>query len=80
MKPSSIVVYINRRRLSCSVTGEHRSLKTLAPVVLRHHFSMVLPFRTIYVLIKNYKERVYKIKEALDPSICRTVKRHRFRE
>jgi hypothetical protein len=30
------------------------SIETLAPVALRRHFSMALPFRTIYVLSSIY--------------------------
>ena len=30
--------------------------KSLAPLALRHYFSIVLPFRTIYVLFSIYHE------------------------
>lgn len=48
---------------SCSITGWHRP-KTLAPLVLRHYFSTVLPFRTIYVSIKNIFD-LYLIEKSL---------------
>jgi hypothetical protein len=43
---------IIRWKVSYSASGWH-SHWTLAPIVLRHHFSMALPFLTNYVFIQS---------------------------
>jgi hypothetical protein len=42
-----VITYKTKGGMSCSAAGRRSHDKTLAPIALRHHFSMVLPFRIL---------------------------------